>query len=180
MSCLTSGNGVPENPTNAFLNLITPQIQQWYVDLIDELISNTGATTLFELTYLGDWIECTACNAGVFKPGGTEPYYTKQRCLVCSGTGKIQCPNIDRMYLCAEFNAKKFRTLASKSVNSDKVDMEIMGRVDILPAVLSAESITIIYDDCPIPGMKYIKNGGPEYCGLSTKDYFRMAYTNVG
>lgn len=152
-----------------------------YNDLIDAVLADNGLSIPVNMVYGGKWVACPDCHNGAFKPGGTLPYNHHYQCLTCDGVGKAQIKEIEQIYLCVSFDPGSFYTLNTQATNLDKIDAEIMGRLDILPKILGADYLQIDIEagDCPDFEMFFRKSGSPEICGFDDKKYFVMPIKKI-
>jgi len=187
MSLYPSENPAPSSTSNPYTSVLSTAFKQTFTDAIDAVLSDDGLTVPCTFYFGGQKaVECTNCQGGVYRPGGSIYFPQGKICPLCMGRTHINETTSESNYMMVIFDSKQWRILgrsiscpASNTANSMLVYAETMTRIEMYPKIKAAQYVILDSTNANLTHNKYQRLGEPEPLGLGTMQYIITAWERM-
>ena len=177
MACEISGN--PSN-NGIYSGIIGQNFKDQFNAAINSLLEDCACTVSCGLVFANIYVDCPTCNAGVFGPDGTTPFhYPGQRCITCSGKGKVLSSQTEDVSLMVIWDSKSWWTTESQGVNAARVELETFCHIDLANKLRTAQYLIPYNTDPCFSGRRFERVGDVEPCGIGNPNFVGAAWTGV-
>jgi len=187
MALYPSGNPAPSSTTNPFSSLLTTDFKQTFADAIDSLLADDGLTVPCTFYFGGQKkVECTNCQGGIYRPGGSIYFPPGKICPLCMGRTSINVTTNETNYMMVIFDSKQWKILgrtiacpAANTSNSQNMFAETMTRIEMYPKIKAVQYVILDSTNTDFTQNKYQRLGEPQPLGLGTMQYIITAWERM-
>jgi hypothetical protein len=180
---------IPATP-NPFLNLLSAQFKQTFINAIDSVLDSSGLTLPCQLTFADTtYTECPNCvydtmsqmSSNVYKTGGPI-VFTQGNCPYCRGIGTIAIDNISLIYMVVLWNYKDWigwQGIPDQSMTPFG-QVQTLSKMTTLPDIKNAKEVLLDVDIAKYVQHRFQRVGEPNPIGFGTSSYIATMWKRIG